>query len=189
MADELESMDPSCSDAETRRLEAFFDQFPDELLGTLFYVVGNLEDARDALQETFLKCWNHRHHVDDVQNLKAWVFRIALNTGRDFRKTAWNRRRTPLHENASMEDLPMRDGNPSSSGGPLAPLLEREELQQLRSAVAKLPREQQEVFLLRQNGELSYPQIAEAMSIPLGTVKTRMRSAIRTLRETVGDLS
>ncbi|MEM0925500.1 MAG: sigma-70 family RNA polymerase sigma factor [Planctomycetota bacterium] len=190
MADELESLEPSTCDAATRRLEEFFDQFPDELLGTLYYVVGNLEDARDALQDTFLKCWKHRHDLDEIQNLKAWVFRIALNTGRDFRKTAWNRRRTPLQDDASMENLPMRYNARTDDGeGPAGPLLEREELQQLRTAVADLPAEQQEVFLLRQNGELSYPQIAEAMSIPLGTVKTRMRSAIRTLRETVGDLS
>ncbi|OYP35041.1 RNA polymerase sigma factor [Rhodopirellula sp. MGV] len=181
----IESLPTSPKDAYTARLEEFFDSCADELLGTLFYVVGNLEDARDALQESFLKCWHHRHQLDEIQNLKAWVFRIALNTGRDFRKTAWNRRRTPLHDHTSPEDFPMT----STSESPPEGLIKDEQLQRLRCAVAKLPPEQQEVFLLRQNGDLSYPQIAEAMSIPLGTVKTRMRSAIRQLRESVGDLS
>jgi len=49
--------------------------------------------------------------------------------------------------------------------------------------------EEQDVFLLRQNGELTYEQIAEATALPLGTVKTRMRAAIRHLREFVGDQS
>ncbi|MEO1615220.1 MAG: RNA polymerase sigma factor [Planctomycetota bacterium] len=190
MADELKSTNPVPDDAQMRRLEGCFDEFQDELLGTLYYVVGNLEDARDALQEAFLKCWHRRHALDEIQNLKAWVFRIALNTGRDVRKTAWNRRRTPLHENSAMEEMPMLNGKRIDTGdGPAGGLVEREELQELRRAVAELPPEQQAVFLLRQNGELSYPQIAETMSIPLGTVKTRMRSAIRTLRQTVGDLS
>jgi DNA-directed RNA polymerase specialized sigma24 family protein len=74
-----------------RTLEDAFALHQSELLGTLFYLVGNLEDARDALQEAFLKCWKHQDQVDGVQNLKAWIFRIALNTGRDLRETAWRR--------------------------------------------------------------------------------------------------
>lgn len=174
--------DPSDADESVSgaRLESLFDECRDEILGTLFYVVGNLEDARDALQESFLKCWNRRHKIDNVENLRAWVFRVALNTGRDFRKTAWNRRRQTLSEETPMA---------STADSPPLGLERDEELRRLRDAVAKLTPEQQEVFLLRQNGQLSYPQIAETMSIPLGTVKTRMRAAIRLLRESVGDLS
>src|SRR5947209_8821006 len=79
-------------------LEAAFAQYQSELLGTLYYLVGNLEDARDALQEAFLKCWRHQDEVSGVQNLKAWVFRIALNTGRDIRASAWRRKRQSLPE-------------------------------------------------------------------------------------------
>src|SRR5262245_11661315 len=80
------------------RLEALFRDLHGELLGTLFYLVGNREDARDALQETFLKCWRNQPAAEDVTDLKAWVFRVALNTGRDLRKAAWNRRKQPLSE-------------------------------------------------------------------------------------------
>ena len=62
-----------------------------------------------------------------------------------------------------------------------------EQLPLLHHAVMQLRPEEQEVFLLRQNGELTYEAIAEVISIPIGTVKTRMRSAIRQLRESVGD--
>jgi len=91
------------SDAEVQqqaaeRLEEVFARCQDELLGTLYYLVGNAEDARDALQETFVKCWQHRTDVPGVENLRAWVFRIALNAGRDLRKTAWRRRRKPLDQ-------------------------------------------------------------------------------------------
>lgn len=180
MTEDPESIEHPPEDAECRRLEDFFDSCPDEILGTLFYVVGNLEDARDALQETFLKCWHRRHQIDDIINLRAWVFRIALNTGRDFRKTAWNRRRKSLQQ-----DIPMA----STADSPPTGLMKNEELARLREAVSTLPPEQQEVFLLRQNGDLTYSEIADAMSLPLGTVKTRMRLAIRQLRQSVGDLS
>lgn len=163
-----------------KRLETLFDDAQGEILGTLFYLVGNMEDARDALQETFLKCWRNRHQVDRVTNLRAWVFRIALNTGRDCRKAAWNRRRQSIVEDTVMV---------STSGSPDAGLLRDEELYALQQAVLSLRAQEQEVFLLRQNGSLTYEQIAEATSLPLGTVKTRMRTAIRQLREAVGGQS
>lgn len=176
---------PPTSDAQDsadsrQRLETLFADAHGEILGTLFYLVGNMEDARDALQETFLKCWRHQEQIAQVANLKAWVFRIALNTGRDCRKAAWNRRRQSIVEEVTMV---------STADGPDAGLMRDEQVQMLQSAVMKLRPEEQEVFLLRQNGSLTYEQIAEATSLPLGTVKTRMRTAIRTLREAVGDRS
>ncbi|TWU41133.1 RNA polymerase sigma factor [Novipirellula artificiosorum] len=179
---------PETSDAtESRlrhRLETLFDDAQGEILGTLFYLVGNREDARDALQETFLKCWRNRQQIDQISNLRAWVFRIALNTGRDCRKAAWNRRRQSLSDPFSGDNLMV-----STAESPETGAIRDEELQQLQRQVMKLRSEEREVFLLRQNGSLTYEQIAEAMSLPLGTVKTRMRTAIRTLREAVGGRS
>lgn len=162
-----------------KRLEALFQAAHGELLGTLYYLVGNLEDARDAVQETFLKCWRHPP-IEEIVDLKAWVFRVALNTGRDMRKTAWNRRKQPLAEESAML---------ATATEPDAAMLQVEQLDSLRRALLKLRPEEQEVFLLRQNGGLSYEQIAAATTLPLGTVKTRMRAAIQQLRSAVGGQS
>jgi RNA polymerase sigma-70 factor (ECF subfamily) len=155
-------------------LEDAFARWQDELLGTLYYLVGNHEDARDALQETFVKCWRHREALGEIENLKAWIFRVALNTGRDIRGSAWRRRRQPLAEGGSMLTVaycsPQRD------------VEHAEEIGRVRTALLDLRPEEQEVFLLRQNGDLTYEAIAEAIGIPLGTVKTRMRLAIEKLR-------
>jgi RNA polymerase sigma factor (sigma-70 family) len=159
------------------RLEALFQATHGELLGTLYYIVGNLEDARDAVQETFLKCWRNQPATEEVVDLKAWVFRVALNTGRDLRKTAWNRRKQPLAEDAAML---------ATAPGPEVAVLQEEQLDSLRRALLRLRPEEQEVFLLRQNGGLTYEQIAAATFLPLGTVKTRMRAAIQQLRTAVG---
>ncbi len=75
------------------------------------------------------------------------------------------------------------------SDSPDHDLIRDEQMCRLQQAVLGLRPEEQEVFLLRQNGALTYEAIAEAISIPLGTVKTRMRSAIRQLRESVGEPS
>ncbi|MEM8672051.1 MAG: RNA polymerase sigma factor [Planctomycetota bacterium] len=172
--------EPQSGEGCDSRLQSLFADLHGELVGTLFYVVGNMEDAHDALQETFLKCWRKREQIQNVENLRAWVFRIAINTGRDCRKTAWNRRRQSIVEEPTMV---------STSDAPDAALLRDEEKQRLQQAVLQLRVEEQEVFLLRQNGSLTYEQISEITSLPLGTVKTRMRSAIRTLRTSVGEQS
>ena len=157
-------------------LEEAFAHWQDELLGTLFYLVGNVEDARDAYQEAFLKCWRRREEIAEVENLKAWVFRVALNVGRDLRATAWRRRRRPMEDDeealpASNDPLPETDA------------ARHEQLALVRQALLALRPEEQEVFLLRQNGQLTYEQIAASVNIPVGTAKTRMRLALGKLRE------
>ena len=161
-------------------LEDAFAQYQSELLGTLFYTVGNVEDARDALQEAFVKCWRHRAKVKEVENLKAWIFRIALNTGRDMRSSAWQRRRKSLDGHENMIE--------TTQANPQQALASSEELAQVREAVAELRSEEQEVFLLRQNGDMTYDEIGEALGLPTGTVKTRMRLALTKLRKAVASL-
>lgn len=167
-------------DSGAEELEHAFALYRSELLGTLYYLVGNVEDARDALQESFIKCWRHRDQVAEVANLKAWIFRITVNTGRDVRQTAWRRKRQPLPE----DDAVMT----TACGGPQAEAERNEQLALVERAVRQLRAEEQEIFLLRQNGQLKYEEIAAAVGIPLGTVKTRMRLALIKIREAVSDL-
>jgi len=171
VARQVEAARESGADA----IQDAFAQYQGELLGTLYYLVGNVEDARDALQEAFIKCWRHQEQVAEVQNLKAWIFRVALNTGRDLRQTAWRRKRQPLPEGESMME--------SRSETPELVAERNEQVERLRGAIKLLRPEEQEVFLLRQNGQLKYEEIAASVGIPLGTVKTRMRLALTKLRE------
>jgi RNA polymerase sigma factor (sigma-70 family) len=158
-----------------KRLEEAFSRYQGELLGMLYYVVGNAEDARDALQDAFVKCWKHRDGLAEIENLRAWIFRIALNAGRDLRGAAWHRRRHPLEEGGTL--LAATDPRPDAQA------VQNERLAILRRAIGQLRPEEQEVFLLRQDGQMTYDQIAETISIPLGTVKTRMRLSLMKLRE------
>ena len=158
-------------------LEEAFLRLQDSLLGTLYYLVGNKDDAQDALQETFVKCWRHRQELPKIRNLKAWIFRIALNTGRDMRSAAWSVRRRQLAEEQTM--LEAKAETPDEA------LARKEQIEQIRDAIVTLRPEEQEVFLLRQNGDMTYDEIADAMGLPAGTVKTRMRLAITKLRRSL----
>ncbi len=152
-----------------------FRELRDELVSTLLYVLGNKDDAQDAAQEAFVKCWGARDQVHEILNLRAWIFRVGFNTAKDMQRSAWNRRVKPLKG----EEFIMVAQEP-----PPGQVLEyQESVERVRKALTRLREEEKEVFLLRQNGELTYEQIAELRSCPVGTVKTQMRSALEKLRK------
>lgn len=145
-----------------------------ELVSTLFFMLGNQEDAQDAAQDAFLKCWRTRSSLVGVRNVRAWIFRVGLNAAKDLQRNAWRRRARLLG------DAPP----PEPAGGPSAAdvVEDRETLERLRAALLELRQEEKEVFLLRQNGELTFEEIAELRRAPIGTVKTQMRAALQKLR-------
>jgi RNA polymerase sigma-70 factor (ECF subfamily) len=153
-----------------------FNGLRDELVSTLCFVLNNQEDAQDVAQEAFLRCWRAREQLPEVTNLRAWVFRVALNAAKDLQRSAWRRKVKPL---LGAETMPI----PETAPPPGAALEEQESLAQLRQALTHLRPEEKEVFLLRQNGELTYEQIADMFERPVGTVKTQMRSALQKLRK------
>src|SRR5262249_61825907 len=117
-------------------------------------------------QETFLKCWRRRHAVGKVRNLRAWIFRVGLNAAKDLQRNAWRRRLRPLSHAPTPADRPVNS--------PVEAALIREALDRLRLALVDLRREEKEVFLLRQNADLTYEEIADLYRRPVGTVKTQM---------------
>jgi RNA polymerase sigma-70 factor (ECF subfamily) len=154
-----------------------FSDIRDELVSTLWFLLGNSEDAQDVAQEAFLRCWRTQDSLPEVQNLRAWIFRVALNAAKDLQRSAWRRRVKPL---LGAETMSLVETAPNRA------LEDQETLQQLRQALLHLRPEEKEVFLLRQNGELTYEQIAELHNRPVGTVKTQMRSALQKLRKVLG---
>jgi RNA polymerase sigma-70 factor (ECF subfamily) len=156
------------------RLVRTFNELKDELVSTLVFVLGNREDAKDAAQDAFIKCWNAREQLPQVINLRAWIFRVCFNTAKDMQRSAWNRRARPLK--AEQYTMTAKDAAPSQT------LERKESIERLRLAILELREEEKEVFLLRQNGELTYEQIAEVRNCPVSTVKTQMRTALEKLR-------
>jgi RNA polymerase sigma-70 factor (ECF subfamily) len=151
-----------------------FNTMRDELVSTLLYVLGNREDAQDAAQEAFVKCWNAREQLPQILDLRAWIFRVCFNTAKDLQRSAWKRRARPLRG----EEFTMT----AKEQAPGQALENQESLERLRQAILGLRAEEKEVFLLRQNGEFTYEQIAAMRHCPVGTIKTQMRSALDKLR-------
>jgi RNA polymerase sigma-70 factor (ECF subfamily) len=124
--------------AHDRLVCAFLEVRP-ELVGTLRSVLGSYEDAEDATQEAFVKCWRARRRATGIRNFRAWIFRVGLNAAKDLQRSAWRRRARPLEQAAARRDSPP----------PAEVLAHDEELERLRLALRGLRREEKEVFLLR----------------------------------------
>src|SRR5262245_14007531 len=152
-----------------------FNGLRDELISTLLFVLGNPEDAHDAAQDAFIKCWGARDQLPRIRNLRAWIFRVCFNTAKDMQRSAWNRRVKALRG----EEFMVAPNEPS----PGQTLEFKESVERLRKAILGLREEEKEIFLLRQNGDLTYEQIAEMRHMPVCTVKTQMRSALEKLRK------
>jgi RNA polymerase sigma-70 factor (ECF subfamily) len=168
---------PESANGQSVSAEGFvraFNECRAELVSTLFFVLGNHDDAQDAAQDAFLKCWRTRSTLAEVNNLRAWIFRVGLNAAKDLQRNAWRRRARPLGDQPPPETR--------AAPSPAETMEERESRERLKQALLDLRPEEKEIFLLRQNGELTYEEIAELRRCPVGTVKTQMRAALHKLR-------
>src|SRR2546421_2327558 len=73
-----------------------FTEIRDELVSTLWFLLGNPDDAQEIAQEVFLRCWRAQKSLADVQDMRAWIFRVGLNAARDVQRSAWRRKVKPL---------------------------------------------------------------------------------------------
>jgi RNA polymerase sigma-70 factor (ECF subfamily) len=166
---------------EEHALVGLFTEVSPKLTRRLFHILHDREDARDAAQTAFLKCWQGRDRLGTVHDLRAWLYRIAFHVAFDLRRRQVARpREVPL--DALGGTVPERSGTPSAGEA-----LDQERLDLLRAALRKLRPAEREVFLLRQESGLTYAEIAAARHQPVGTVKTQMRAALRKLRDRFAD--
>ncbi|MFK7740810.1 MAG: RNA polymerase sigma factor [Planctomycetota bacterium] len=156
------------------------------LAGAVRSVLGPTADVTEVLQDAFLKCWRAWQKGTRPNDPTAWMFVIVWNAATDARR---QRQRRPTHEpldEQRLEESHVATANPTHPTSPSQALEQREAVGQAQAAVARLRDEDQQVFLLRVAGEQSYERIAEALSIPVGTAKTRMRRALMQLRTMLG---
>lgn len=149
------------------------------LAGAVRSVLGPSADVSEVLQDAFLKCWQSWQRGTRPTDLVAWVFVVAWNAAADARR---RRTRRPDHETLDEEAMSAPVTHPSPSHA----LEQREAVARAQVAVAGLREPEQQVFLLRVAGELTFEAIAAELAIPVGTAKTRMRLALQKLRTTLG---
>ena len=141
-----------------------------------YRVLDDPEGAEDAVQEAFLAVWRHADSYQPSRgSVKSWLLTVVRNRAIDLVRARESRPKAgpPLDEMIALA---------SPEGDPADDALRRIEADTVRAALASLPDEQRRTVELAFFSGLSYPEVAEVMRAPLGTVKSRMRLAMERLR-------
>ena len=151
-----------------------------EIYAFAFRQTGDMDAAMDLTQEVFLAVLQSIHRYDPKKaGFRTWLYRIASNKlAYLFRSPAYRFRQ---------KTIPLEELTLPADGSPEEQWLDAEELRQLQRHIAELPDELQSILRLRFYGEKNFREIAEILSLPEGTVKTRYYAAIRTLRKEAGE--
>ena len=152
----------------------------DQLYNFANWLTRNREEAEDLVQETYAKALKGFPSFRLGTNFRAWMYRILRNTFLTSRTGLKAKVTLSLDsEEEEPPELPVEDNTPETL------LMERSNLELLQRAIDELPVDFREILLLCDLEEMSYQEIAETLSIPVGTVMSRLSRARKTLRSSL----
>ncbi|MFE5588048.1 RNA polymerase sigma factor [Kitasatospora sp. NPDC056531] len=153
-----------------------FDEHAQAVYGYAVRRLGDWAAAEDVVSLTFLEAWRLRGKLhEDGESVRPWLFGIATNVLRNTARAARRHR-------AAMERLPERDTVPDFADELVERLEDGSRLAAARRALAQLRRGDREVFGLCVWAGLDYAAAAEALGVPVGTVRSRLSRARARLR-------
>lgn len=153
---------------------ALFEQYKNLVYRTAYLMLGDASEAEDALQEVFVRVYKSLPGFDARKGaFTTWLHRVTINYC-----LSHQRKRQPTYLPVEEVLLSLLDESPTAS------LAER---QVIREAVGDLSEKQRAVVILRYFWDLSYAEIADVLDIPLGTVRSRLDLALKTLRGMLTD--
>jgi RNA polymerase sigma-70 factor (ECF subfamily) len=151
----------------------------DSLYNFARWIARDSDDAEDLVQETYLKALRGFASFQPGTNFRAWIFQVLRNT---FLSSRTNYERRMTKELDSDEDGPELAVDTET---PETILMNRCNFQVVQRAIDDLPVHYRETLLLCEVEEMSYQQIAEVLSIPIGTVMSRLARARKAVRESL----
>jgi len=165
-----------------------FQEFAMPLFGSLYnfahWLTQNQEDAEDLVQETYLKALRGFTSFESGTNFRAWIFQIVRNTFLSSRSKLERRMTVPLTSDEDGSSEPAATCDTAESI-----LIARSDTESVRHAIEQLPVHFRETLLLCVVEEMSYREIAEVLSIPIGTVMSRLSRARKAVRHAMAKLA
>lgn len=144
-----------------------------------FGMLGREEEARDAVQETFLSAFRNLRGFRGEAKVSSWLHRIAIN------QCITRQRRAKVRSETALEDETAGDSEflvAPAEQSPARAAESRERREFVRRAVNALPQELRQVVVMKEFEELTFQEISEALNLPLSTVKSRLYTALRQLQ-------
>jgi RNA polymerase sigma-70 factor, ECF subfamily len=142
-------------------------------------MLGREEDARDATQETFLAAFRNLRGFRGEAKVSSWLHRIAVN------QCITRQRRTKVRSESALDDEQEKQASTFTMPLSFSPARVAEGRQQtmaVRRAINTLPIELRQVVVMKEFEELTFREIADALDLPLSTVKSRLYTALKQLQ-------
>src|SRR4051794_5782096 len=172
MVEQALSGDPEAFGEIVRRWER-------RIFALAYGMLGREEDARDATQETFLAAFRNLRGFRGEAKVSSWLHRIAVN------QCITRQRRSKVRSESALEDEHDANGKSFVTPGSHSPahVVEgRQETAAVRRAINSLPIELRQVVVMKEFEELTFREIADALDLPLSTVKSRLYTALKQLQ-------
>ena len=152
----------------------------ERLIFALAYrVIGREEEARDVVQETFLRAFRGIGNFRGQAKFSSWVYRIALNLCRDWIRRERRAPILPTPEGVDVVELAAEQG-PAES---IEDLVARNDMSKVvADLMTRLPEEQRTAIILKEYHGMTFQEIADLQGVPLSTVKTRLYQGLSVLR-------
>jgi RNA polymerase sigma-70 factor (ECF subfamily) len=140
-------------------------------------MLGREEDARDATQETFLAAFRNLRGFRGEAKVSSWLHRIAVN------QCISRQRRAKVRSESALDDEQSDDNfRAPVSESPVRVVEGRQETLAVRRAINSLPLELRQIVVMKEFEELTFREIADALDLPLSTVKSRLYTALKQLQ-------
>jgi RNA polymerase sigma-70 factor (ECF subfamily) len=147
-------------------------ELSDRLFGVAHRILRDFDSASDALQVALVRIWRDLPGLRDPDLLESWSYRVLINACHDELRRA--RRFRPEIRGVRLEHMSVAD--------PYGSVADRESLER---AFRKLPVDQRAAIVLQHYRQLTMPEIAIALGVPVGTVRSRLHYARKTLRAAI----
>ncbi len=177
-------------DGDEQAFEAVFHQYYELLYKFAYPYVRSRETAEELIQEVFCRIWERRATLpspasdDGLDVVRAYLYRAVRNSALNWLRHHRVEQRLYAESSGDVKPPAMGAGPPGADA-----VVQSEETRTLIArAVAALPEPYRQVLALRSEHQLSYPEIAEVLQIPLKTVESRVTRAFRALREALASL-
>jgi RNA polymerase sigma-70 factor (ECF subfamily) len=155
-------------------LSALYEESVPQLYGLALRILSNAEDAEEVILDVFQQVWHHAERYDPGRGpVFSWLLLLVRSRALDRLRTT---RRLP-------ENIQLLDNVPTKRPGPEVVIALSEQKSAIRIALNSLPSVQREVIEMAYFSDLTQIEMAEILNIPLGTVKSRVRLAMKKLRE------
>jgi len=191
----MENTDKSLIDAHCQGDPAAFGElvrrYGDRVLGYLIKMSGNREQAEDLFQETFKRVHEKAHTFRGPQ-FKSWLFKIATNAALDGRRRSRRMKAISLNQQFDSDNMNSEQlgviATADDSYNPSEQASKAEQTEQVRQAIELLPERQRATLVLAYYQQLSYTDVAQVLGCSVGTVKTQMFRALKTLADKLPEI-